>query len=149
MVAIIYKPPFGPYDSSSITFCRSTSSVISTAQGYGKMSFAGSKLTMIVFLHTNQSTNQSNHYPNLFVPSKNCCIPLQYVDLPDPGGPTTNCPNGMVNCKMMMRISLRTFFLGPHIFVMSEEGSTVSLGIFLALRSELPSVADVPVSTTT
>ena len=26
----------------------------------------------------------------------NCCMPLQYVDFPAPGGPTTSCANGIV-----------------------------------------------------
>ena len=54
------------------------SSETSTAQSYEKASLAGSRFTT--------ATLRSKHV-------KNCCMPLQNVDLPLPGGPMMNWPN--------------------------------------------------------
>ena len=92
------------------------SSRIEMSVGYGRASLAGSRLTMVVFLkqHRNgqnrseqeieclhiselfqnvflQGLNSMTDRPYLSMPLRNWYIPLQYVVLPDPGGPITTC----------------------------------------------------------
>lgn len=70
-------PPFGPRWTVLITASKDTRSVMSILQLYGSASLAGSRFTTATFRPSN---------------CKYCCMPLQYVVFPLPGGPITNCP---------------------------------------------------------
>ena len=107
------SPPFGPKFSSFMTSSREMRSMILIAHSYGKESLAGSRLTITTFLPA---------------AVRNCCIPLQYVDLPLPGGPTTTCPNIYLNLKVYLIWNMNlyhnlnvSFILNLSLFVEREQ----------------------------
>jgi len=83
-------PPFGPKLSCSIISSIVTKSRTSTAGWYDVWSFAGSRLT-------------TEHLRSMAV--MNCCMPSQYVDFPEPGGPMTNCANGILVLRWKVKLN--------------------------------------------
>ena len=56
----------------------------------------------------------------------NCCMPLQYVDLPTPGGPTTSCAKGisLKEAKVTEMNLARTEWYGEYVEELQDTART-------------------------